>query len=119
MKKVIIGLAVAVFFALAIVGFANQPQRVTKKIKNEEYHEIMERDFSLVDRWTPFLFLLFFVLSGCHLVTSFTEILKVKRDLTFTTIYDFQQQVIIIIITCCFIFERGEVLCLLKLSETI
>ncbi|MCQ2978465.1 MAG: hypothetical protein MJ245_01550 [Clostridia bacterium] len=53
MKKVIIGLAVAVFFALAIVGFANQPQRVTKKIKNEEYHEIMERDLKYDYPETP------------------------------------------------------------------
>lgn len=37
--------------------------------------EIVERDFSLVDRWTPFLFMLFFVLSGTHLVTSFKEML--------------------------------------------
>lgn len=32
--------------------------------------DIVERDFSLVERWTPFLFMLFFVLSGAHLVTS-------------------------------------------------
>lgn len=31
---------------------------------------VAERDFSLIDRWTPFLFMLFFVLSGAHLVTS-------------------------------------------------
>lgn len=38
--------------------------------------EIVERDFTLIDQWTPFLFLLFFVLSGTHLVTSFKEILE-------------------------------------------
>lgn len=37
--------------------------------------EIVERDFSLVERWTPSLFLLFFVLSGAHLVTSGRELL--------------------------------------------
>jgi len=37
--------------------------------------EIIERDFSLVDRWTPFLFMLFFVLSGTHLVTSFKSMI--------------------------------------------
>jgi len=37
---------------------------------------IAERDFSLVDRWTPFLFMLFFVLSGAHLVTSAKSILS-------------------------------------------
>ena len=31
---------------------------------------IVERDFSLVERWTPSLFLLFFVLSCAHLVTA-------------------------------------------------
>lgn len=36
--------------------------------------EIVKRDFHLVDRWTPFLFLLFFVLSGCHLITSGHEL---------------------------------------------
>lgn len=37
--------------------------------------EIVERDFSLVERWTPSLFMLFFVLSGAHLVTSGKELL--------------------------------------------
>ncbi len=36
----------------------------------EDEKDIAERDFGLVDRWTPFLFMLFFVLSGAHLVTS-------------------------------------------------
>lgn len=49
---------------------------VYNNFSHKEEKLIMIRDFSLVDRWTPFLFLLFFVLSGCHLVTSFTEILK-------------------------------------------
>lgn len=44
MKKVIIGLAIVAFFAIAIVGFLNQPQRVTSKIKDEEYTEIMETE---------------------------------------------------------------------------
>ncbi len=43
--------------------------------------EIMERDFSLVDRWTPFLFMLFFVLSGTHLVTSFHEMIEQKINI--------------------------------------
>ena len=43
--------------------------------------EIVERDFSLVDGWTPFLFLLFFVLSGTHLVTSFKEMAETNIDL--------------------------------------
>lgn len=45
--------------------------------------EIVERDFSLVDRWTPFLFMLFFVLSGTHLVTSFKAMLDTKINMTF------------------------------------
>ncbi|MCH5171449.1 MAG: cation:proton antiporter [Erysipelotrichales bacterium] len=36
---------------------------------------IAYRDFDLIDHWTPFLFMLFFVLSGAHLVTSAKEIL--------------------------------------------
>ena len=38
--------------------------------------DIIKRDFHLVDRWTPFLFLLFFVLSGAHLVTSGKQLLS-------------------------------------------
>ena len=38
--------------------------------------EIVERDFSLVERWTPSLFMLFFVLSGAHLVTAGKELLS-------------------------------------------
>lgn len=34
------------------------------------------RDFDLIDHWTPFLFMLFFVLSGAHLATSAQEILN-------------------------------------------
>ena len=44
MKKVLLGLVIVIFFAFAIVGFLNQPQRVTGKIKDEEYTEIMETD---------------------------------------------------------------------------
>ena len=36
---------------------------------------IAYRDFDLIDHWTPFLFMLFFVLSGAHLATSAQEIL--------------------------------------------
>ena len=40
--------------------------------------ETVERDLSLVERWTPSLFLLFFVLSGAHLVTSGRELLSMN-----------------------------------------
>ena len=36
---------------------------------------IAYRDIDLIDHWTPFLFMLFFVLSGAHLATSAQEIL--------------------------------------------
>lgn len=36
----------------------------------EENRPIITRDIELMDRWTPFLFTLFFVLSGASLVTS-------------------------------------------------
>lgn len=45
-------------------------------VHRKEETEIVERDFSLVDRWTPFLFMLFFVLSGTHLVTSFNSMME-------------------------------------------
>ena len=45
-------------------------------INLEKNKEIAERDFSLVERWTPSLFMLFFVLSGTHLVTSGKEIIE-------------------------------------------
>lgn len=43
--------------------------------------ETVERDFSLVERWTPSLFLLFFVLSGAHLVTSGRELLSTNINI--------------------------------------
>lgn len=48
--------------------------------------EIVERDFTLVERWTPAIFMLFFVLSGTHLVTSFKEILSTDVNLMFVLI---------------------------------
>lgn len=47
---------------------------VYENMSHKNNEEIIERDFSLVERWTPFLFMLFFVLSGTHLVTSFKEL---------------------------------------------
>ena len=38
--------------------------------------DVMYRDFELVDRWTPFLFMLFFVLSGSHLVIAMKEMIE-------------------------------------------
>ena len=43
-------------------------------LANDEERPIVYRDFDLIDRWTPFLFMLFFVLSGCHLATSINTI---------------------------------------------
>ncbi len=43
--------------------------------KNED-KPIVYRDFDLVDHWTPFLFMLFFVLSGTHLATSAHQIIS-------------------------------------------
>ena len=48
--------------------------------------EVVERDFSLVERWTPAIFMLFFVLSGAHLVTSFKEILTTNINIGFVAI---------------------------------
>lgn len=53
--------------------------------KNDE-KEIVERDFGLIDRWTPALFMLFFVLSGTHLVTSANEILT-NSDINFVYVF--------------------------------
>ena len=47
---------------------------------------IVERDFSFVERWTPSLFLLFFVLSGAHLVTSSKELLSNDTNMVFVLI---------------------------------
>lgn len=44
-------------------------------IAKEEEKTIVYRDFDLIDHWTPFLFMLFFVLSGAHLATSAKSIL--------------------------------------------
>ena len=48
-----------------------------------ENKEVVERDFTLVERWTPSLFMLFFVLSGAHLVTSAKELLATDTNMLF------------------------------------
>lgn len=48
--------------------------------------DIVERDFSLVERWTPSLFMLFFVLSGAHLVTSAKELLSSNTNMLFVLV---------------------------------
>jgi len=45
----------------------------------DTYRPTVYRDFELIDRWTPFLFMLFFVLSGAHLATSAQEILSTSE----------------------------------------
>ena len=45
-------------------------------IAKQDEKDIAEREFGLVERWTPFLFMLFFVLSGAHLVTSAKSMLE-------------------------------------------
>ena len=50
-------------------------------LANDEERPIVYRDFDLIDRWTPFLFMLFFVLSGCHLATSINTIISTS-DIT-------------------------------------
>ena len=42
--------------------------------KDQHEKEIVDRDFGLISHWTPFLFMLFFVLSGCHLATAAEDI---------------------------------------------
>ncbi len=48
--------------------------------------KIVERDFSLVERWTPSLFMLFFVLSGAHLITSAKELLTTDTNMLYIAI---------------------------------
>ena len=48
-------------------------------IAKEKERPIVERDTELIDRWTPFLFMLFFVLSGTHLATSAYEIMSTNE----------------------------------------
>lgn len=45
-------------------------------LAHREDTSVVLRDFELVERWTPFLFMLFFVLSGAHLVTAAQSILS-------------------------------------------
>ena len=47
---------------------------------NDDTRPIITRDIELMDRWTPFLFTLFFVLSGCHLATSAFNIFKTNSS---------------------------------------
>lgn len=53
MKKVIIGLVIVAFFAFALAGLANQPARIATQIKDEEYNEIMEKDYEYVYPESP------------------------------------------------------------------
>ena len=53
--------------------------------KNEN---IVERDFSLVERWTPTLFMLFFVLSGAHLATSMDSLFA-NKDILLPVLFIF------------------------------
>ena len=48
---------------------------VFNNIAKDFERPIVYRDFDLIDHWTPFLFMLFFVLSGAHLATSAQEII--------------------------------------------
>jgi len=45
-------------------------------IAKDREKEIVTRDFDIIDHWTPFLFMLFFVLSGSHLATSAKSIIE-------------------------------------------
>ena len=45
---------------------------------SEDNRPIITRDIELMERWTPFLFTLFFVLSGAHLITSAYDIFSNK-----------------------------------------
>jgi len=51
--------------------------------KNDE-KPIITRDLELMDRWTPFLFTLFFVLSGAHLATSAYDIFSTSSTTLIT-----------------------------------
>ena len=46
----------------------------------KEEDKILTRDIELMDRWTPFLFTLFFVLSGCHLATAAADIFNTSTN---------------------------------------
>lgn len=46
----------------------------------KEEDKILTRDIELMDRWTPFQFTLFFVLSGCHLATSASDIFNTSTS---------------------------------------
>ena len=48
-------------------------------LAKEDEKPIIERDIDLIDHWTPFLFMLFFVLSGAHLATSAYEIITTNE----------------------------------------
>jgi len=49
-------------------------------IAKTEEKPIITRDLELMDRWTPFLFTLFFVLSGGHLATSAYDIFSTSSS---------------------------------------
>ena len=51
-------------------------------LAKDEEREIVTRDIDLIDRWTPSLFMLFFVLSGSHLALSSKDIIT-SNDVSF------------------------------------
>ncbi len=66
-------------------------------IGKSEEKPIVYRDFELIDHWTPFLFMLFFVLSGTHLATSAHQIIA-NQSVSLT---------IVIIIFVAYILSRS------------
>ena len=67
-------------------------------LAKDEEREIVTRDFGLIDRWTPSLFMLFFVLSGAHLALSAKEIIT-SNDTSFL--------ILVGIIFICYLIMRS------------
>lgn len=46
MKKVLIGVGIALFFGLSVGMFINQPKRISNRINDEKFDKIMDQDFN-------------------------------------------------------------------------
>lgn len=73
----------------------------TNLTKNDEEFHLVERDFGLIKHWTPFLFMLFFVLSGTHLVSSAVSILDKTQSNSSISLW------LIALIFICYLIMRS------------
>ena len=49
MKKVLVGVGIALFFGLSVGMFITQPKRISNRINDKNFKEIMEQNYQLLE----------------------------------------------------------------------